>query len=587
MNQGSVLNTVGGVLLKERVFGPEEDNQEVYSGIIEKHWGCLTKGINMCVFTYGQTFSGKTHTMKGIDRDPGIVARTLEGIFSKLGQQNKCCFEVSMSYFEIYNESIYDLLDPNSVPSALDIRLNKDHVAHIKDLVKSEIPTLLSAQQHYEKGEIKRKFAITNMNHNSSRSHVMVQLDIRTRFQSQPMKTYTSTLIMADLAGSECIEKSKTYGQGQRESSLINKSLLALSSTILKLNKNEGFISYRDSKLTRILQPVLTDNCVTAIICTVNPERNHLQESLNTLRFGICAGGIRTVIKPSVQEKKIANSTVKKNDNEDYEDLVERFKMVSQELVDTRHLLNETEVNLNYERSESLVKDQTISYLESEVSLKDSEISSLKSDILILDRILKDQEKEIEHDLSLKFDRILYEQKQAYEIETSILKSQLLELVRQPNSKLSIDTIYKVQLKEMEEKNVELEKQMKKKMNQIYTLQDDNRNLRRELAQANDFHNFRARKLPQEFGTPSRSAQKAKHSLSTFNHRSCLIEVGPQSASNNKQLRFFENNPNKLLEIPGIDQPADIVVTTPSKQHDQYVQQPNSKIKMIQEEETK
>lgn len=487
----------------------------MYSGIIEKYWTYLTKGINMCVFTYGQTFSGKTHTMKGVDRDPGLVHRTLEGIFSKLGSLQKCCFEINMSYYEIYNEAIYDLLDPNN-GNPLEVRQVKDKGAQIQDLTRPQIDSLAGAKQLFERGEIKRRFAITNMNHNSSRSHVIVQLDIKTRFLAAPMKTYCSTLMMADLAGSECIEKSKTTGQSQREGSLINKSLLALSNIILKLSNQDGFVSYRESKLTRILQPVLTENCVTAIICTVNPEKSHLQESLNTLRFGICAGGIRTVLKPNVQDKMLG-SAKKKQTQEEHLELIDRIESLSSELLDTKEKLEDALLQLKHERGDHALKDQTLRYLEAEVKSEREQKEKLRGELEKTEKLLSDQEEAINRDLKGKFDRILHDMKQSYELQISRLKHQIIEMTEEPQNKSNIDFAMKLKVKEVQSRCSELEKEIRSKNATIYTLQEDGKHLRKELAQLSDLSLVGARKKPNPQNTP-KSAQKAHHSLNKLAH---------------------------------------------------------------------
>lgn len=463
----------------------------------------------MCVFTYGQTFSGKTHTMKGVDRDPGLVHRTLEGLFSRLGPQQKCCFEVHMSYYEIYNEAIFDLLDPNH-GGPLEVRQAKDKGAQIQALSRPQIDHLAAAKQLFERGEVKRRFAITNMNHNSSRSHVIVQLDIKTRFLAAPMKTYCATLMMADLAGSECIEKSKTTGQSQREGSLINKSLLALSNTILKLSTQEGFVSYRESKLTRILQPVLTENCVTAIICTVNPEKSHLQESLNTLRFGICAGGVRTVLKPNVQDK--LGSAKKKQTHEEHLELLDRVETLSRELLDAREKLEDALLQLKHERADLALRDQTQRYLEAELRAERSEREKLRAELEKTEQLLAGQEEAVGRELKGKFDRVLHDMKQSYELQLSRLKHQVIELTEDPHNKLSLDNALKLRLKEAQTRCSELEKELRAKNATIYTLQEDGKHLRKELAQLSEFSLVGTRKRLNVQATP-RSAQKLPLSL--------------------------------------------------------------------------
>src|SRR3990167_4000972 len=132
---------------QEYVFSHEQNNHIVFERTMEANWACLAKGINMCIFTYGQTNSGKTFTMKGPSNDPGLVLRTLEGLFTKLAPSLKCYFEITMSYFEIYNEEVYDLLDniPNAEP--LKVQVDKEKGVEIKGLTKKFIYSFSEASK--------------------------------------------------------------------------------------------------------------------------------------------------------------------------------------------------------------------------------------------------------------------------------------------------------------------------------------------------------------------------------------------------------------------------------------------------------
>ena len=146
------------------------------------------------------------------------------------------------------------------------------------------------------------------MNPNSSRSHCIVHLELDIRNVGRFERQISTSITLADLAGSECLEKTKTKGKNTREGSMINKSLLALSNVISKLSRREDYVGFRESKLTRILQPALTGNVMVSVVCTINPYRSSLQESINTLKFGTCAGVIKKKLewqpeKPSLDSK--------------------------------------------------------------------------------------------------------------------------------------------------------------------------------------------------------------------------------------------------------------------------------------------
>lgn len=257
------------------------------------------------------------HTIKCIqaDQNEGCVQNTLKHLFKRLNTRNDCNYKCQVSYYEIYNENIYDLLTACDTP--LEIRENKEGKPVINNLKILDINSYEEAIKAYEFGENRRQFAATSMNHNSSRSHVVLQLKLEIRYKTRPFKSYHSNIILADLAGSEGIGKS-IKDPRFKEGTSINKSLLYLSNLIKKLNKGTQNVSFRESKLTRILQPALTGNSRTAVICTLNPLEDFYNESLNTLRFGLSAGGVKLKIK--------------QNDNKVKEDKNEYFNNLKQEL---------------------------------------------------------------------------------------------------------------------------------------------------------------------------------------------------------------------------------------------------------------
>ena len=253
--------------------------------------GKNSKG-NVC----GSAQKKKQHTFKcdEAEQNEGCVQKTLKYLFKTLNSRSDCNYKAQVSYYEIYNENVYDLLNTCDLP--LEIRESKEGRPVINNLKVLDINSYDEAIKAYEFGENRRQFAATSMNHNSSRSHVVLQLRLEIRYKARPYKSYHSNIILADLAGSECIGRSAKDPRF-KEGTSINKSLLYLSNLIKKLNKGTQNVSFRESKLTRILQPALTGNSRTAVICTLNPLDEFYAESLNTLRFGISAGGVKLKIK--------------------------------------------------------------------------------------------------------------------------------------------------------------------------------------------------------------------------------------------------------------------------------------------------
>lgn len=159
---------------------------------------------------------------------------------------------------------------------------------------------LLTAKSKF--GENERHFAETRMNHTSSRSHCIFKINVRSR-QEGSKNEIVSSINLIDLAGSEGVAKSDINGQRLKEGANINKSLLSVYNVITKLNNKADFVCFRESKLTRILQPYLGGNSLTAIICNIHPLESNYNESVSTLRFAMCAGGVKNNVKINFQPK--------------------------------------------------------------------------------------------------------------------------------------------------------------------------------------------------------------------------------------------------------------------------------------------
>ena len=340
-------NDNGNVFEYDEVFDDKMKNLEIFKKIMEPNFDFIYKGNNFSVFMYGQTCSGKTYTMKGnfvedlernfnlpkvldisaikrtairskervnfsssSQKNIGLIQMTLKKIFSDLEQKENINFQIKFSYYEIYNEKIYDLLGQNETP--LEIREDKSKKMNILGLKKPIIKNYKEAMSFFTLGEKRRHFAATEWNHNSSRSHVVFTLEIEIRLKQKFVKSFSSIITLADLAGSESIG-SKKKNKLIKEGAHINKSLLALSNVIKKLNKNNKYVSFRDSKLTRILKPVLSGNSRTSIICTINPLTKFMSETINTLRFGISAGGIKMKVQQNIKDlQNFTESNIKK-----------------------------------------------------------------------------------------------------------------------------------------------------------------------------------------------------------------------------------------------------------------------------------
>ncbi|KAK4772152.1 hypothetical protein SAY86_013927 [Trapa natans] len=267
----------------DKVFGQHTNTQEVYEIAAKQVVKAAMDGVNGTVFTYGVTSSGKTYTMHGDHNSPGIIPLAIKDVFSIIQDTPGREFLLRVSYIEIYNEVINDLLDP----TGQNLRVREDAQGTYVEGIKEEV--VLSpghAISFIAAGEEHRHVGSNNFNLFSSRSHTIFTLMIES---SAPGDEYDgvifSQLNLIDLAGSES-SKAETTGMRRKEGSYINKSLLTLGTVIGKLSEGKAsHVPYRDSKLTRLLQSSLSGNGHVSLICTVTPASSNMEETHNTLKF--------------------------------------------------------------------------------------------------------------------------------------------------------------------------------------------------------------------------------------------------------------------------------------------------------------
>ncbi|XP_056693879.1 kinesin-like protein KIN-7C, mitochondrial isoform X2 [Spinacia oleracea] len=269
----------------DRVFGPATTTRHVYDVAAHHVINGAMEGINGTIFAYGVTSSGKTHTMHGVQKSPGIIPLAVKDVFEIIQETPGREFLLRVSYLEIYNEVINDLLDP----AGQNLRIREDtqgtYIEGIKDEVVLSPAHALSL---IATGEAHRHVGSNNFNLLSSRSHTIFTLTIESSSHGQSPEeedVSLSQLHLIDLAGSES-SKIITNGLRRKEGSYINKSLLTLGTVISKLTDGKAaHIPYRDSKLTRLLQSSLSGHGRISLICNVTPASGHSEETHNTLKF--------------------------------------------------------------------------------------------------------------------------------------------------------------------------------------------------------------------------------------------------------------------------------------------------------------
>ena len=258
-------------------------------------------GYNACVFAYGQTGSGKTYTMMGIPSDPGINPRICINLFERIqaNENENVSYKVELSYMEIYNEQVRDLLKVGPKKKPLRVREHKVLGPYVEGLTKLAVADNASIETLMAEGNKSRTTAATAMNAESSRSHAVITL-ILTQSIYDPASKQTgekaSRICLVDLAGSERQAKTKSSGAQLKEGANINKSLTTLGLVINALagaggekkkskKSKEHHIPYRDSVLTFLLKDNLGGNAKTVMIATLSPASDNFDETLSTLRY--------------------------------------------------------------------------------------------------------------------------------------------------------------------------------------------------------------------------------------------------------------------------------------------------------------
>ncbi|XP_007949455.1 kinesin-like protein KIF11 [Orycteropus afer afer] len=318
----------------DMVFGASTKQIDVYRSVVCPILDEVIMGYNCTIFAYGQTGTGKTFTMEGErspneqytwEEDPlaGIIPRTLHQIFEKL-TENGTEFSVKVSLLEIYNEELFDLLNPSTDVSErlqmFDDPRNKRGVI-IKGLEEITVHNKDEVYQILEKGAAKRTTAATLMNAYSSRSHSVFSVTIHmkeTTIDGEEL-VKIGKLNLVDLAGSENIGRSGAVDKRAREAGNINQSLLTLGRVITALVERTPHVPYRESKLTRILQDSLGGRTRTSIIATISPASTSLEETLSTLEYAHRAKNILN--KPEVNQKLTKKALIK-----EYTEEIERLK---------------------------------------------------------------------------------------------------------------------------------------------------------------------------------------------------------------------------------------------------------------------
>ncbi|KAJ1345368.1 hypothetical protein BSLG_000881 [Batrachochytrium salamandrivorans] len=388
MNQGSFssassLNSTSSQdsiasksFLFDRVFGPEVSQEalfnEVASGILSE----VLMGYNCTIFAYGQTGTGKTHTMEGdlsTEGSPnaGIIPRTLYSLFDTLERETGE-YSVRVSFIELYNEEIKDLLTPDDDSRKLKIFDDRRGSTLIQGLEEILVKNAVDVISILQTGSNRRQKAATKLNHVSSRSHGIFSITVHTKECTPDGEELLKVgkLNLVDLAGSENIGRSGAENKRAKEAGMINQSLLTLGRVIGALVEHNSHIPYRESKLTRILQDSLGGRTKTCIIAAVSPAKCNIEESMSTLDYAHRAKNIRN--KPEINQRMTKKALLR-----EYITEIERLKS---DLTATRE---KNGIYISKESYSSLMEENQsrkdhIDEVTSAIALKETQIAALE-----------------------------------------------------------------------------------------------------------------------------------------------------------------------------------------------------------------
>ncbi|XP_004756296.1 kinesin-like protein KIF14 [Mustela putorius furo] len=323
------------------------------------------EGYNTCLFAYGQTGSGKSYTMMGLSEEPGIIPRFCEDLFAQVAkkQTQEVSYHLEMSFFEVYNEKIHDLLvckgENGQRKQPLRVREHPVSGPYVEALSMNVVSSYSDIQSWLELGNKQRATAATGMNDKSSRSHsvftlVMTQTKTESVEGEEHDHRIMSRINLIDLAGSERCSTAQTSGDRLKEGGSINKSLLVLGKVISALseqaNRKRVFIPYRESVLTWLLKESLGGNSKTAMIATVSPAANNIEETLSTLRYASQARMIVNIAKVNedmnaklIRELKAEIEKLKAAQRNSRNIDPERYRLCRQEITSLRMKLHQQE----------------------------------------------------------------------------------------------------------------------------------------------------------------------------------------------------------------------------------------------------
>ena len=311
----------------DHVFTPDSTNSAIFDSVVKNVVLQCINGYDGSVFTYGLTNSGKTFTMNGSQSQPGMIPLSIMHCFKSVRENfSDRDFQFRISYVEVYNEHVRDLL--GTVPTKIRIQHDPKQGIKLIGVKEAAVLTAEEAIAQLKTGEERRRANSTVMNDNSSRAHALFRLIIESKLRGDAdSPTRFSLLNLVDLAGSDNAKITYNTVDRAREAKFINTSHQALSFVVQRLSEEKAgtvkkqYLPYRDSKLTRLLQTSLSGNARIAIICTISPDQQYFEETNDTLKFATQVKKVKTSV--TITEASSRNISTEGSCNETDDDLDE------------------------------------------------------------------------------------------------------------------------------------------------------------------------------------------------------------------------------------------------------------------------
>ncbi len=384
-------------------------------------------GFESTVFAYGQTGTGKTHTMEGDihnEEQWGVIPRAASTIFKRLAKDTIVESSVTVSYLEIYNEELCDLLAQEGEETKLMVAEDKSKGGkgvHCHGLSEVHVAAPEDVLQKLQEAQDRRIVGETKMNKQSSRSHCLFTLTVKSK-ETTPdgmIMERTGKLHMCDLAGSECAKTAGTKNEAasrERERKNINQSLLTLGRVISSLKEGTpgARIPYRDSKLTRLLQESLGGRCKTCIVATISPSIMCCDETLSTLNYAQRAHGIKNkgcvstmrmiqgapVGMPSASPAKLGGSIGQSQQS--WQELEMKLAYMESEMTEAQAALAKKHTIMQDAVDKATTLERELAAAREDLILTKSVVSTLKAQMQAKDTEHRQREAELQSDIQTK-----------------------------------------------------------------------------------------------------------------------------------------------------------------------------------------